>query len=637
MQKLIKSILSFFLVAAIFLSVAPLNGLTIDASAADFQTGNTIEFGSYPQTKVTDEALLSQLDEIEKEWISYGYYSGTGTYGDGKMAPDDYMKYCDITLNGEKYRAVFFDKYRSEYIHYSVTATVGSSNMHQSRNGYLINTVYYFKYEPLQWRVLDPKTGMILCESIIDSQAYNNYMLTNDQNTNIRYGDPDKTYFASNWENSSLRAWLNNDFLNTAFSKAQQSKIQSLERETISPWNSNFNSNPTTDKIALLSYQEALIPEYGLNTDCTAKDSARRKTATDYAKCQGIYCASYQDSDGNYGEAKPWMLRTASAHSFINIVLANGRVTNYFVDCDSSEVFNGIAPVLNLVDLSDYEVTEPLDNIAWTFNNGCLTITGSGDMAERTNASDFEWYSLRNDVNLIKIANGVTSVAANAFKDFTKLGEVYLGSSLNSIGSAAFSGCEKLALVAVNGNNTEIDSSTFDSSSKITVIGKSDNGRSFAEQNSFNYVSVAFDTEKKVLNFSGKLTIYEAVPYFSITSFVFENSDAEYLHFDKLIFDGVEGETISIDNVDPTENYLTLNNLYVSLKMFDGKQISFAQMLEMLQNGEYDSFKFVIQDDENGKHEESFWDKVTHTFDVIFTSALKTFVKITNFFRNLFK
>lgn len=631
MQKSIKSILSFFLVAAIFLSVAPLNGLRIAANAADFQTGNTIEFGSYPQTRVTDEALLSQLDEIEKEWISYGYYSGTG-YSDGQMSPDDYMKYCDVTLNGEKYRAVFFDKYRGVYTPYTASPNLAYDDTYQSRNGYYINTTYYFKYEPLQWRILDPKTGMILCEHIIDSQAYNNYILADEQDVNTRYGDPDKTYYASNWENSSLRAWLNNDFLNTAFTKAQQSKIQSLERETVSPWSSMFNSNPTTDKIALLSYQEALTKEYGLNTDYNAKDPARVKTSTDYAQCQGIEYNNHSDSVVNH-----WVLRTSSGSDFINIVGSNGVVTNYYSDISTHETSGGIVPVLNLLDLSDYEVTEQLDNIAWTFDNGCLTITGSGDMAERTNTSDFEWHSLRNDVNLIKIANGVTSVAANAFKDFTKLGEVYLGSSLNSIGSSAFSGCEKLALVTVNGNNTEIDSSTFDSSSKITVIGKSDNGRSFAEQNSFNYVSVAFDTEKKVLNFNGKLTIYEAVPYFSITSFVLENSDAEYLHFDKLIFDGVEGETISIDNVDPTENYLTLNNLYVSLKMFDGKQISFAQMLEMLQNGEYDSFKFVIQDDENGKHEESFWDKVTHTFSEIFTSALKTFVKITNFFRNLFK
>lgn len=71
--------------------------------------------------------------------------------------------------------------------------------------------------------------------------------------------------------------------------------------------------------------------------------------------------------------------------------------------------------------------------------------------------------------------------------------------------------------------------------------------------------------------------------------------------------------------------------------MFDGKQISFAQMLELFQSGEYDNFKFVIQDNENGKHEENFCDKVAHTFDVIFTSALKTFVKITSFFRNIFK
>lgn len=635
MGKSIKTAVSLLLVAVLLISAAPISGFKINAYAADFQTGDIIEFGSYPQAKVTDEILLARLDEIEKEWISYGYYSGTGTYGDGKMAPDDYMKYCDITLDGEKYRAVFFDKYRGKCTHNSAITTVYSYNIHQSRNGYLINTVYYFKYEPLQWRILDPETGMLLCESIIDSQAFNNYMVTDEQNINIRYGDPDKTYSACNWEYSSIRAWLNDDFLNTAFTKVQQNKIQSLERETVSPWNSEFSSNPTTDKITLLSYREALTKKYGLNTDYNAKDPARFKTATDYAKCQGVYYAKYPDSD--YGENKPWMLRTASNHSFINTVCTDGKVTNYYIDCDSSETFNGIAPVLNLVDLSDYEADEPNDGITWTYSNGCLTINGSGDMAERKNATDFEWYSLRNDVTLIKISDSITSVSANAFKDFTKLGELYLGKGLKNIAASAFSGCENLAIVTVNGKSTEISSSAFDNGSEITVIGKSNNGRSFAEQNGFNYVSVAFDVEKKVLNFSGKLTVYKAVPYFTITSFVVENSNAEYLCFDKLVFDGVESETISIDNVDPAENYLTLNNLYVSLKMFDGNQISFAKMLEMLENGEYDNFKFVIQDDDNGKREETFWDKVTHTFDAIFTSALKTFVKITNFFRNLFK
>lgn len=63
-------------------------------------TGTVINFGSYPQSKVTDSATISALDSVTKNWKSYKYYSGTGDYDDGNMEPSDYMKYADIKLGG---------------------------------------------------------------------------------------------------------------------------------------------------------------------------------------------------------------------------------------------------------------------------------------------------------------------------------------------------------------------------------------------------------------------------------------------------------------------------------------------------------------------------------------------------------
>ena len=59
------------------------------------------------------------------------------------------------------------------------------------------------------------------------------------------WGDSDKTHYASNWEYSSLRAWLNDDFYNTAFSKTQQNRIKELTRENESTDSSKYDSNPT--------------------------------------------------------------------------------------------------------------------------------------------------------------------------------------------------------------------------------------------------------------------------------------------------------------------------------------------------------------------------------------------------------
>lgn len=85
------------------------------------------------------------------------------------MKPGDWMKYADFTYNGTKYRAVTFSQYRPYW-----TDNSTSSGTNQDYNGYTTNNIYYFKYEPLKWRVLDPSTGLVLCESIIDSQAYSN-------------------------------------------------------------------------------------------------------------------------------------------------------------------------------------------------------------------------------------------------------------------------------------------------------------------------------------------------------------------------------------------------------------------------------------------------------------------------------
>ncbi|MCQ2475981.1 MAG: hypothetical protein MJ173_08785 [Clostridia bacterium] len=79
-------------------------------------------------------------------------------------------------MNGsvpEKYRGVKFSTYRPCW---TEDASTTSADTQQDDNGYTVGNTYWFKYEPLVWRVLDSSTGLVMCESIIDSQAYNNYI-----------------------------------------------------------------------------------------------------------------------------------------------------------------------------------------------------------------------------------------------------------------------------------------------------------------------------------------------------------------------------------------------------------------------------------------------------------------------------
>lgn len=289
---------------------------------------------------------------------------------------------------------------------------------------------------------------------------------------------------------------------------------------------------------------------------------------------------------------------------------------------------------------------EPTDNIIWSFDSsdGHLYISGEGEMSLRDSTSDYEWYSFRNRIKSVTVEDEVTSIASNAFLGFENLREISFGKGVKSIGINAFANCPELSLITFNGSPESIASGAFLGCNKnMTVIGENGLGKDFAETNGFNYIPVSFDSEKKILGFGGTLTIYKELPYSFIVDFVLKYSQAEYLHFEKLVFDGVVGDTISMDNVDPSANYLTLNNLYVSLKSVDGEQISFAKMLELLENGDYDAFKYVVKDDSGEQEEPSkpgdknFFEKLGEQFDKIVTGALKTLSKVANFFRKLFK
>ena len=66
----------------------------------DYEVGDLLKFGAYPQSEVKNEALIAALNELggdNSNWTSYNYYSGTGEYNDGQMQPSDYMRYIDVT------------------------------------------------------------------------------------------------------------------------------------------------------------------------------------------------------------------------------------------------------------------------------------------------------------------------------------------------------------------------------------------------------------------------------------------------------------------------------------------------------------------------------------------------------------
>lgn len=111
---------------------------------------------------------------------------------------------------------------------------INGSKYHKTENN-------YFKYEPIKWRVLhyENSEAFLLADAILDSQPYHS------ENEEI------------DWEKSSIRAWLNNEFINKAFSNEENKAINTVE--LINKDNSKYGTQGgknTSDKLFLLSVSE---------------------------------------------------------------------------------------------------------------------------------------------------------------------------------------------------------------------------------------------------------------------------------------------------------------------------------------------------------------------------------------------
>lgn len=95
------------------------------------------------------------------------------------------------------------------------------------------------------------------------------------------------------------------------------------------------------------------------------------------------------------------------------------------------------------------------ENLTWSYSNGTLTISGTGDMYDfpvyDTPQSDqcMPWYYYKNQITTLNIEEGVTSIGSCAFWGLSALTGVTTPASLKSIGFAAFADCGSLSNVTV--------------------------------------------------------------------------------------------------------------------------------------------------------------------------------------------
>lgn len=221
-----------------------------------------MKFGRYPQSVVSDERMIAILDEKlkgrefvrnERGWFKFGN-----------------IMYSTIPAFPYDYECTF-------------------------ENGNKIETgkYYYFRVEPILWRVLDVRDD----EAILLSDKV---LTVKDFNADKRNGK---------WSDSYIRDWLNVRFSARAFTSDEQKwlKHDRLDNKTTAHKSTKrYVGEDTEDSVFLLSHAEAVRRLMGFSIVSDKKDPERRAHSSDYAKAMGAFCSHEED----FLDCSNWWLRS---------------------------------------------------------------------------------------------------------------------------------------------------------------------------------------------------------------------------------------------------------------------------------------------------------------------------------------
>jgi hypothetical protein len=154
--------------------------------------------------------------------------------------------------------------------------------------------------ERISWRILekDNNNVFLVADRVLDIKPFN------------QSGDE------TDWEDSTLRKWLNRDFYFSAFSDDEKKSI--AESKVINYNNPNsepdYETIETTDRIFLLSFEE--IENYFVS------EADRKAEPTQFAKSQSVnsdsgdYCCWWLRSPGDYADEAGIVLDNGDYASF---------------------------------------------------------------------------------------------------------------------------------------------------------------------------------------------------------------------------------------------------------------------------------------------------------------------------------
>ncbi len=294
------------------------------------EDGKYITFGSFPQTIKSDDVTITSSTPD-----SDGYYLGS----DGE-------RYAKVTINYTEEDAELLDMSWDDLAAYKMNVASDGTAM---QNG----SDYYFKVEPIKWRILSNSDGtaLITSDTILQGMAYqsnhtrsgSDYYAT-DTSGNILTDNGVQVY-ANNYKWSELRSFLTGDFYEKSFTSEQKSLIQltTVDNSKNTTTTNNSGENPytcedTNDYVFALSYADLINTSYGFNSDRTVSDSARIWSTSDYAKATKAITYTKEFIEAQVGELDP----TNEEHAVYIMLIDRGIVWLRSPYCDGSYIASDV-------------------------------------------------------------------------------------------------------------------------------------------------------------------------------------------------------------------------------------------------------------------------------------------------------
>ena len=280
------------------------------------------------------DAAKKQIIESENNFIELGMYPQTIIREKDKDFASIYASEHEgdvYTYNNEKYSFILNTEYWTE-----------GGGKYEDETPVEPGITAFFKWEPIKWHILYEDTNQnamfLFADRILDTRKWQEQVDKTDDNNWVVVG---KTERATSWEFSTVRTYLNDDFITNTFDENEKGYL----KEFVNKADKNSSNKDLNDKATIISL--GTLDEF-------KRAKSIKGGASDYAKSKKLM---YHFHDYNSG-AFFWVNNAEKNYESKRISTVRGTDHYGSSEVDVDYAFMGIRPMIAL-DLSKVSIGTP--------------------------------------------------------------------------------------------------------------------------------------------------------------------------------------------------------------------------------------------------------------------------------------